>query len=190
MGSLGYEEQLKKLGLFSIKYRRLRGDLIKVFKLIKDMHAGYVRDTFEISEVNRGRGHQHKLVIKHSRTRLRLPCFCRRVVGHWNRLSKDIVSVDTAESFKTQLDKYFIGNGLAYKYSWNKIISVSALTVLCIGSGEQITKQLHQGWCLHCFCRGSGEQCSISIRFIFSFTAFCYGGEECNLVWVLVVLIG
>ena len=62
------------------------------------------------------------------------------MVGHWNRLSKDIVSVDTLESFKTQPDKHFIGKGLAYKYSWDKIISVSALTVLCIGSGEQITK--------------------------------------------------
>ena len=62
--------------------------------------------------------------------------FARRVVGHWNRLSKDIVSVDTLESFKMQPDKHFIGKGLGYKYSWDKIISVSALTVLCIGGGE------------------------------------------------------
>ena len=61
------------------------------------------------------------------------------MVGHWNRLSKDtkdIVSVDTPESFKTQLDKHFIGLGPAYKYSWDKIISVIAFTVLCIGGGE------------------------------------------------------
>ena len=67
---LGYEEQLKKLSLFSFKYRRLRGDLIKVFKFIKGRHAGYLRDMFEISEVNKGSGHQNKLLIKHSRTRL------------------------------------------------------------------------------------------------------------------------
>ena len=137
---LGYEEQLKWPGLVSHKYRRLRGDVIKVFKFIKGRHSGYVWDMFEISEINRGRGHQHKLVIKHSRTRLRQLFCARRVVGHWNRFSKDIVSVDTPEPFKMQLDKYFIGNGLAYKYAWNKIISVSALAVLCIDSGEQITK--------------------------------------------------
>ena len=50
------------------------------------------------------------------------------------------MSVDAPESFKTQLGKHFIGNGLAYKYSWDNIISMSALTVLCIGIGEQITK--------------------------------------------------
>ena len=34
---------------------------------------------FEISKVDRGRGHQHKLVIKQSRTRLRQLFFARRV---------------------------------------------------------------------------------------------------------------
>ena len=92
---------------------------MEVFKFIKCRHTGYFRDMFEISKVNRGRGNQHKVVMKQSRTRLRQSFFVRRVVGHWNRLSKDIVSVDTLESFKTQLDKHFIGKGLAYKYSWD-----------------------------------------------------------------------
>ena len=92
LNNLGYEERLKKLGLFSLKYRRFRGDLIKAFNFIKGRHAGYLRDIFEISDVNIGRGHQHKLVIKHSRTALRQSffLFARRVVGHWSRLSKDM----------------------------------------------------------------------------------------------------
>ena len=64
---MSHEDRLKKLRLFSLKYRRLRGDLIKVFKFIKGMHTGYLQDMFEISKVNRGRGHQHKLVMKQSR---------------------------------------------------------------------------------------------------------------------------
>ena len=51
--------------------------------------------------------------MKQSRTRLQQSFFAIRVVGHWNRLSKDVVSVDTLESFKMQLDKHFIGKGLS-----------------------------------------------------------------------------
>ena len=72
---------------------------MEVFKFIKCRHAGYFQDMFEISKVNRGRDNQHKLVIKQSRTRLRQSFFARRVVGYWNRSSKDIVSdryTDTA----------------------------------------------------------------------------------------------
>ena len=76
LSSLGYEERLKKLGLFSLKYRRLRGDLIEAFQFLKVRHAGNLRDMFDISEVNRGRGHQHKIVTKQSKTRPRKSFFC------------------------------------------------------------------------------------------------------------------
>ena len=82
LSSLGYEERLKKLGLFSLKYRRLRGDLIKVLKFIKGRHVGYLRDMFESSEVNLERGHQHKLAIKRSRTRFRQSFFFF-LLGGW-----------------------------------------------------------------------------------------------------------
>ena len=48
LSSLCYEDRLNKLGLFSCKYRRLRGD-IEVVKFIKGMHAGYPQDVLEIS---------------------------------------------------------------------------------------------------------------------------------------------
>ena len=70
LSSLGYEERIKKLGLFSLRYRKLRGDLIEAFKFLKVRHAGNLRDMFDISETNRGRGHQHKIVMKQSKTRL------------------------------------------------------------------------------------------------------------------------
>ena len=33
--NLSYEERLKKLGMFSLRRRRLRGDMIEVFKMIR-----------------------------------------------------------------------------------------------------------------------------------------------------------
>ena len=59
LSSLEYEERLKTLDIFSLKYRRLRGDLIEVFKFINGQHMGYLKDMFELSKDTRGRRHEH-----------------------------------------------------------------------------------------------------------------------------------
>ena len=70
----------KEAGFFSLGYIRWIDDLIKVFKFIKGRHAGYLQDILEIRKVNRARGHQYKLAMKQSRTRLWHSFFARRVV--------------------------------------------------------------------------------------------------------------
>ena len=49
LSSLEYEERLKTMDIFSLKYRKLRGDLIEVFKFINGQHMGYLKDMFELS---------------------------------------------------------------------------------------------------------------------------------------------
>ena len=119
LSSLEYEERLKTLDIFSLKYRRLRGDLIEVFKFINGQHMGYLKDMFELSKDTRGRGHEHKLIVKHSRTRLRQSFFSRRVVGQWNDLPGDIAGAASLVSFKNKLDEYFTTKGCVYRYSWD-----------------------------------------------------------------------
>ena len=116
--------------------------------------------------------------------------FARTVVGHWSRLSKDIVSVNTPESFKTQLDKHFIGKRLAYKYSWDKTISVSSplSPVLAVGS-RLPSSYTRVGASVVPVEAVVGCVLSVSASFL-AFTAFCFGGGGCNLLWALVVLIG
>ena len=119
LSCLPYEDRLERLGMFSLRFRRLRGDLIEVFKFTKEQHPGYLKDMFEINRVTRGRGHHYKLVMKQSRTRLRQSFFSRRAVGHWNGLPEEVVAAESLVSFKTRLDKHFVEKGLAYKYSWD-----------------------------------------------------------------------
>jgi len=62
MENLHYEERLRHLGLMSLEIRRVRGDLIEVFKFL---NRSYTVDTdifFEYNKVNR-RGHSKKLII-------------------------------------------------------------------------------------------------------------------------------
>ena len=116
--SLSYEQRLERLGMFSLRYRRLRGDLIEVYKFIQGRGDGYLANMFEISSVNRGRGHQYKLVMNQSRTRLRQSFFSRRVIDPWNRLPQEVVTATTLNQFKNRLDNHFKELGLAFTYDW------------------------------------------------------------------------
>ena len=119
LSSMTYEDRLRKLGLFSLRYRRLRGDLIEVFKFVKGRQSGYLDGLFEFSNWDRGRGHKYKLVMKQSRTRLRQSFFSNRVVSHWNCLPEVVVTSESLTSFKNQLDKHYMIRDLVYKYTWD-----------------------------------------------------------------------
>ena len=119
LNNLQYEDRLKTLNMFSLKYRRLRGDLIEVLKFANGAQMGYLSGMFEFNMENRGRRHQHKLIVKQSRTRLRQSFFNRRVVNHWNSLPGDVTDAINLSSFKNRLDEHFVGKGLVHKYAWD-----------------------------------------------------------------------
>ena len=55
-GKLSYDERLRRTGLTTLEERRIRGDLIETFKMIKGISKVDYTKIFSISENNRTRG--------------------------------------------------------------------------------------------------------------------------------------
>ena len=63
--NMEYNERLKKLKMPTLKYRRMRGDMIEVFKIIYDIYDPLTTvDMFELNTTSNTRGHSKKMKIK------------------------------------------------------------------------------------------------------------------------------
>jgi hypothetical protein len=107
-----YEERLKKLKLPSLQYRRARGDMIEVYKLLRG-HYTTNHNLLELHGISRTRGHNYKIKKKYARTSLRRHFFSNRVTDIWNSLPYNTVNAPSLNSFKNRLDKIWSN----YKYS-------------------------------------------------------------------------
>lgn len=102
---LDYEHRLECTGLISLDDRRTRGDLIQVFKLIKGFDRVDFNNFFTLSNSDKTRGHQYKIVKVRSRLELRRHFFSQRIVNMWNKLPSNVVETDSVNSFKNRLDR-------------------------------------------------------------------------------------
>ena len=101
-----YETRLKKSGLMLLKQRRVRGDLIKVFKMLKGFDKMDSSKFFKLSEKEATRGHSYKLKKSRCSSERRRNFFSQRVVNSLNHLPQEVVNAETIDCFKNRLDKY------------------------------------------------------------------------------------
>ena len=115
--NLPYEKRLKLLKLPSLKFRRLRGDLIQVFNIINTENAKYY---FRMTNQVYTRGHNFKIYKPQAKLDIKKYSFSHRIIEHWNKLTHDIVNSKNVNEIKNKLDK-FLGNKV-YEYDESNIL--------------------------------------------------------------------
>ena len=111
---LSYPERLSKLKLPTLRFRRLRGDVIEVYKLLNGLYDEDVKLNLQPA-LRRTRGHDYKLYKGQTpNTELRRHFFSNRIVDVWNGLPEQVVMAVSLNSFKNQLDKYWKDHPLLY----------------------------------------------------------------------------
>ena len=100
-----YPQRLSFCGLFSLERRRLRGDLLEVYKILQGGADSGNSHLIRPCQVSSTRGHELKLDKPRARLDLRKFGFSHRVVDPWNRLPASVVSAPSSELFKKRLDE-------------------------------------------------------------------------------------
>lgn len=103
---LPYEERLMELDLPSLAYRRLREDMVQVYKLLHGLYDTDPSTLFTLCETET-RSNGMKLHKPRSITTQRLMFFTQRVINPWNSLPPNVVTSSTLNIFKTNLDKHW-----------------------------------------------------------------------------------
>jgi len=102
-----YEKRLKELKLWSLEDRRIRADLIEVFKITHGL-SSLSPDTFFVLDTDsRTRGHPWKLKKRRMNTDLRRHFFSERIINWWNKLDRETV-VSTGNNFKNILQRLWM----------------------------------------------------------------------------------
>ena len=107
-----YSERLTILDIDSLEQRRIKYDLINLFKIYYKIIDVEFDDLFiknsSVSNYNT-RGHNHKIFLpRYSGSTTRHNFYCNRIIPIWNKLPQHIVNSVNLPQFKSNLNKFDI----------------------------------------------------------------------------------
>ena len=117
---LSYEERLRTLKLPILSYRRKRGGMIEVYKIINNIYDPDVSKFIKLwsnqSIRHSARGKAKKIFLQISKLNIRKHGFSLRIVRSWNSLPDEVINAENVNSFKNKLDKFWSNKDIIYNY--------------------------------------------------------------------------
>ena len=107
---LEYAQRLCSLNLFSLEYRRRRGDLIYARKILRGELGEELTQFFTFNTSGPTRGHQRKLFKPRRRRMNPLITLSTRVINDWNKLPVSVIEATSEARFKMLLDEHLASN--------------------------------------------------------------------------------
>ena len=118
--NLSYKERLTALKLPTLVYRRMRGDMIEVYKILTGKYDPSVSDFLPLHRAavvnDRTRGHPLKLQKRKFTHDICKYSFGRRVTDTWNKLPEAVVTAPTLITFENRLDAYWSKLDVKYDF--------------------------------------------------------------------------
>ena len=114
---MSYIDRLSCLKLPTLKYRRLRGDMIEVFKITHDLYDPDVSLNLAYHSGTITRGNKYKLINHRFHYDLRKYYFSARIVNIWNSLPNHVVDVNSVNVFKARLDRFWMDQDVKFDFT-------------------------------------------------------------------------
>ena len=99
-----YPERLRRLDLPCLRYRRLRGDMIYMYKYLTGVMTGNAT-LFQRVVDSSTRGHPLKIHKPRCNKNVRQRSFTQRSIDVWNSLPAHVVMAPSLNGFKSSFDK-------------------------------------------------------------------------------------
>lgn len=111
---LDYPARLQKLKMPTLAYRRTRGDMIQVFKMLNGKYDTSIPCLLTQNSTYL-RGHDQLLLVKRPKKDIRKYNFSLRVINLWNSLPEKVIKTDEVKTFERNLDELWETQDLYYK---------------------------------------------------------------------------
>ena len=117
---LSYPNRLKAIKLPSLAYRRIRADILQLYRILKgiDNNINPI-ELFELDTNELTRGHSLRINKIRCLTSKKLHSFPHRAIHIWNKLEKNTVTYQTINSFKAAMQKEWSRASIKYDPNGN-----------------------------------------------------------------------